>query len=226
MFGPEEEYLRLLGMRAAAFIVTEPILNARFRNRFVLTDSIDRMAGLYSLRSDEVAAFMVYRDATGAPGHQRSGSPRERLRREFAGLGNAVDRLLELCPEHPYDDVVAQIVMPGWQKQRTVLVGDACGAVSLLAGQGGSLAIAGAALLGDVLGPVTAPEEISSALAEFERRWRPVVEEAQAAGRRAASSFLPANRTQRLLRRWIIRASHLPGIDRLIARQIVGRIAK
>lgn len=226
VFGPEAEYLRPLGMRAAAFIVTEPLLNARFRNRFVLTDSIDRMAGLYSLRSDEVAAFMVYRDATGATGHQRSGSPRERLRREFAGLGHAIDRLLELCPEHPYDDVVAQIVMPGWQKQRTVLVGDACGAVSLLAGQGGSLAIAGAALLGDVLGPVGSPEGISPALTEFERRWRPVVEVAQAAGRRTASSFLPASRTQRLLRRWIIRATHLPGIDRLVARQIVGRIAK
>ncbi|MET3721776.1 hypothetical protein ABIB27_003652 [Arthrobacter sp. UYEF21] len=63
-----------------------------------------------------LAAFMVYRDATDAPGHQRSGSPRERLRREFAGLGHAVDRLLELCPEHPYDDVVAQVVMPGWQR--------------------------------------------------------------------------------------------------------------
>ena len=118
---------------------------------------------------------------------------------------------------------LAQIVMPGWQRGRTVLVADACGAVSLLAGQGGSLAIAGAALLGDVLGPAGSPEGIDSALAEFERRWRPVVEVAQAAGRRAASSFLPANRTQR---RWIIRATHLPGIDRLVAHQIVGRIAK
>jgi 2-polyprenyl-6-methoxyphenol hydroxylase-like FAD-dependent oxidoreductase len=226
VFGPEEEYLRPLGMRAAAFIVTEPLLNARFRNRFILTDSIDRVAGLYSLRTDEVAAFMAYRDATGTPEGQRSGSPRERLRREFSGLGHAVDRLLELCPEHPYDDVVAQIVMPGWQRGRTLLVGDACGAVSLLAGQGGSLAIAGAALLGDVLGPVASPEGISPALVDFERRWRPVVEEAQAAGRRAASSFLPANRTQRLLRRWIIQATHLPGIDRLVARRIVGRIAK
>ncbi|ABK03122.1 monooxygenase, FAD-binding protein [Arthrobacter sp. FB24] len=226
VFGPEEEYLRPLGMRAAAFIVTEPLLNARFRNRFVLTDSIDRMAGLYSLRSDEVAAFMVYRDGAVSSGRQRPGTPRDRLRREFAGLGRAVDRLLELCPERPYDDVVAQIVMPGWQRARTVLVGDACGAVSLLAGQGGSLAIAGAALLGDILGPVASPDGISSALAEFERRWRPVVEEAQAAGRRAASSFLPSNRTQRFLRRWIIRATHLPGIDRLVARQIVGRIAK
>jgi 2-polyprenyl-6-methoxyphenol hydroxylase-like FAD-dependent oxidoreductase len=116
--------------------------------------------------------------------------------------------------------------MPHWQRERPVLIGDACGAVSLLAGQGGSLAIAGAALLGDILGPVTSPGGISPALTEFERRWRPLVEEAQAAGRRTAASFLPANRAQRLLRRWIIRATHLPGIDRLVARQIVGRIAK
>ncbi|MET1044447.1 MAG: FAD-dependent monooxygenase [Microbacteriaceae bacterium] len=226
VFGREEEYLRPMGMRAAAFIVTEPLLNARFRNRFVLTDSIDRVVGLYSLRSDKVAAFMVYRDASGATGDLRFESPRDRLRREFAGLGQAVDRLLELCPEHPYDDVVAQIIMPGWQRGRTVLMGDACGAVSLLAGQGGSLAIAGAALLGDILGPVASPDRISSALTEFERRWAPVVEVAQAAGRRTASSFLPANRVQLLLRRWMIRATHLPGVDRLVARQIVGRVAK
>ena len=154
------------------------------------------------------------------------GSPRDRLRREFAGLGDAVERVLDLCPEHPYDDVVAQIIMPGWHKGRAVLVGDACGAVSLLAGQGGSLAIAGAALLGDILGPVASPKGIGPALTEFERCWRPVVENAQAAGRRAASSFLPKSNVQRFLRRWIIRATHVPGIDRVVARRIVGRIAK
>lgn len=226
VFGPEDEFLRPLGMRAAAFIVAEPLLNARFGNRFVLTDTIDRVAGLYGLRSEEVAAFLVYRDATGAAGDLGPESPRERLRREFAGLGPAVDRLLELCPGHPYDDVVAQVVMPQWQKGRAVLVGDASGAVSLLAGQGGSLALAGAARLADVLGPVTSPDGIGSALLEFERLWRPVVEAAQTAGRRTASSFLPANRAQRLLRRWTLRASQVPGIDRLVARQIVGRTTK
>jgi 2-polyprenyl-6-methoxyphenol hydroxylase-like FAD-dependent oxidoreductase len=225
LFGPEEEFLRPLGMRAAAFIVYEPQLNARFRNRFVLTDTIDRVAGLYSLRSDDLAAFMVYRDSVlkgAAPGE----SAQDRLRREFAGLSGAVDRLLQLCPEHPYDDVVAQTIMPGWRKGHAVLLGDACGAVSLLAGQGGSLAIAGAALLGDVLGPVDSTAAIAPALAEFENRWRPVVETAQASGRRAASSFLPANRAQLLLRRWVIRATRLPGVDRLVARQILRSIAK
>lgn len=223
VFGPEQQYLRPLGMRAAAFIVTDPSLNAQFKNRFVLTDSVDRMAGLYSPRADEVAAFLVYRDA-GAGRNSGTQSVRERLRREFAGLGGAVDRLLELCPEQPYDDVVAQIIMPGWQKGRTVLVGDACGAVSLLAGQGASLAVAGAALLGDILGPVASPDGIGGALGQFEQRWRPVVEVAQRAGRRAASSFLPASQVQRYLRRWIIRAAHVPGISRILAHQVRRRI--
>jgi hypothetical protein len=69
---------------------------------------------------------------------------------------------------------------------RTVLLGDACGAVSRLAGQGGSLAIAGAALPRDIVGPVASRRRIGPALPEFERRWRPVVE---AAGRRAVSLF-------------------------------------
>jgi 2-polyprenyl-6-methoxyphenol hydroxylase-like FAD-dependent oxidoreductase len=224
VFGAEESYLRPLGMRAAAFIVTEPSLSARFRNRFVLTDTIDRTAALYGLRGDRMAALLVYREPAGGTPNPPEGV-RERLRREFGGLGDAVDRLLELCPEQPYDDTVAQIVMPAWWRGRAVLVGDSGGAVSLLAGQGGSLAIAGAALLGDVLGPVTGPDGIAPALAEFERRWRPVVAAAQRAGRRAAWSFLPAGRTQRLLRRWVVRATHLPGLDRLVARRIVGRIA-
>lgn len=225
IFGPETDYLRPLGMRAAAFIVREAELNARFRHRFVLTDSLDRTAGLYGLRTDEVAAFLVYRDPPAGAGRDTPAA-RDRLRNEFSGLHPAVDRLLDLCPADPYDDVVAQIVLPHWWKGRAVLVGDACGAVSLLAGQGGSLAIAGAVLLGDALGRVGSADGIASALTEFEQAWQPVVAQAQASGRRAASSFLPANRTQRLLRRWVIRATELPGIDRLVARKILQSIAK
>ena len=224
VFGPEEDYLRPLGMRAAAFIVTEPALNARFRGRLILTDTPNRMAGLYGIRQDEVAAFLVYRDAA-SPG-KAGETARQRLRSEFDGLGDAVDRLMDLCPGHPYDDTVAQVVMPRWHTDRAVLVGDACGAVSLLAGQGGSLAIAAAALLGDILGQVTKPSGIGEALARFERQWRPVVESAQKSGRRTAATFLPRNNMQLLLRRWVIRATRLPGVDRWVAHQILRSIAK
>ncbi|MBP1232561.1 putative glycosyltransferase [Arthrobacter sp. PvP102] len=43
VFGPEEEYLRPLGVRAAAFIVTEPILNARYRTMKAATSSERRL---------------------------------------------------------------------------------------------------------------------------------------------------------------------------------------
>jgi 2-polyprenyl-6-methoxyphenol hydroxylase-like FAD-dependent oxidoreductase len=105
-------------------------------------------------------------------------------------------------------------------------VGDACGAVSLLAGQGGSLAVAGGALLGDLLGPVAEPSGIAPALAEFQRRWQPVILGAQERGRRAAATFLPRSRRQLLVRRWMIRATHLPGVDRLAARGILRSLTK
>lgn len=221
LFGPEADYLRPLGMRAAAYITDEPALTARLGRRFVLTDSLDRTVGLYGLRTGQVATFMVNRvddrtDADDAP---------TRLRRNFAGLGPEVDRMLELCPPDPYDDVVAQVVMPGWHRERTILVGDACSAVSLVAGQGGSLAIAGGALLGDALGVVSAPREIPAVLAGFEREWRPVIESAQASGRRAVWMFLPETVRQQRVRRWVLRAATLPVINTIIARQIVKSIA-
>jgi hypothetical protein len=53
-------------------------------------------------------------------------------------MGWIVPELLERCSQGSgvYFDGVAQIEMSGWSRGRVVLVGDACGCVSLLAGQG------------------------------------------------------------------------------------------
>lgn len=227
LFGPEDEFLRPLGMRASAFIADDPALHDRYSGRFVLTDSIDRMAALYGLRRTLIAALLVRRDTedSGRPAAEDPHQRRRPLQSEFGGLGEMTDRILALCPDDPYDDLVAQIVMPGWRRERAILVGDACGSVSLLAGQGGSLAIAGAALLGEMIGPARSPADLATASAEFERRWKPVIETAQRSGRRAASTFLPATRTRQLLRRYVIRSARLPVIDRIFARQLVKTIA-
>lgn len=223
-FGPEEDFLRPLGMRAAAYIAEAPDLGSRLGRRFLLTDSLNRTVGLYGLRTGEVATFMVHRgDGTDDP--DDAAEAPTRLRRRFSGLGPDVDRMLELCPQDPYDDVVAQVVLPTWHRDRTVLVGDACGAVSLVAGQGGSLAIAGGALLGELLAAVTTPAQIPGVLAGFERQWRPVIEAAQASGRRAVWTFLPATARQRMVRRLVLRAATLPLINQLVARRIVKSIA-
>jgi 2-polyprenyl-6-methoxyphenol hydroxylase-like FAD-dependent oxidoreductase len=140
----------------------------------------------------------------------------------FTGLAEPVDRVLALCPDDAYDDMVGQAVVPAWHEGTTVLLGDACQAVSLLAGQGASLAIAGAALLTELVGPCRDAASVRTALAEYERRWRPLVEEKQAVGRRAAGTLLPETRRALLLRRVFLRAAALPGIDRLLARRLAG----
>src|SRR6185312_7612602 len=90
-------------------------------------------------------------------------------------------------PHDIYYDVVAQTEMPHWHRDRVVLIGDAAYAVSLLAGQGASLAVAGAAALGDVL----AKGNIEAGLVRLETSLQPLVLEKQRAGRRTANSFVP-----------------------------------
>ncbi|WP_353828807.1 FAD-dependent oxidoreductase [Agromyces sp. SYSU T0242] len=222
LFGDEAPFVRDLGLRAAAYVIEgAPELHARFDGRFVLTDTIDRQAGVYGLRDGRVAAFLAYRDGADREAPADEDAP-TRLRRVFGGLWEPIDELLDRCPPHPYDDVVAQVVLPRWHRDRTVLAGDACQAVSLLAGQGASMAVAGAELLTDLLGPCTDAAAVGSAMGEYERRWRPVVEEKQAAGRRAAGTFLPPDRRRLLMRRWALRAARLPIVDTLVMRSIAG----
>ena len=50
-----------------------------------------------------------------------------------------------------YYDLVAQVEMEQWSRGRVALIGDACCAVSLLAGQGASVAMGAAYVLADEL---------------------------------------------------------------------------
>ncbi|GAA1485434.1 FAD-dependent monooxygenase [Brachybacterium fresconis] len=212
VFGPESDYLRDLGMHTSAFVVEDQEVFEQVRGQFVLTESLDRQLGLYGLGEGRVAAFTVHRtDAERAPDDAR-----EEVRGEFAGLGELADRVLSRCPpsREMYYDQVAQILMPRWTDSRVALVGDAAYAVSLVAGQGASLGIAGAHLLTEMLATGALVPE---ALAEYERRWRPVATGIQDAARdRVIEVFLPRSTRTLLLRRWGFRAMKLPGLHRVM----------
>jgi 2-polyprenyl-6-methoxyphenol hydroxylase-like FAD-dependent oxidoreductase len=144
------------------------------------------------------------------------------MRDTYSSLGWLVPEALEQCPasEEIYYDQVAQIAMPSWRKGRVALVGDACYAVSLLAGQGASLAVAGAYLLADQLH--VAPT-IDGALAEYEQLWRPVAEEKQKTGRGAARWFLPESALQLRIRRAALQLAWLPVINRFFGAMLAGK---
>ena len=87
----------------------------------------------------------------------------------------------------------AQIELPQWSRHRVVLLGDAAYAVSLLAGQGASLAIAAAYMLAEQLATASS---VQTALNHYERLWRPVAEEKQQVARNGICWFLPHSRAQ------------------------------
>jgi 2-polyprenyl-6-methoxyphenol hydroxylase-like FAD-dependent oxidoreductase len=216
VFGDESAYLRYLGFHTAAYTFTDDMLRERLGDQFAMTDSVDRAVGLYAIRNSRIAVFTVHRTADATPPKD----PRAAIHSTYADLGWLVPDALAYCPSAPalYYDQVAQIEMPNWTRGRVALLGDACQAVSLLAGQGASLAVAAAHVLGTELRRTpTVPE----ALARYRSRLAPVVAEKQAAGRRAAEWFLPTSPSRLALRRVTLKAMRLPGLDHLIGRRLV-----
>jgi 2-polyprenyl-6-methoxyphenol hydroxylase-like FAD-dependent oxidoreductase len=218
VFGVESEFLRYLGFHTAAFIFDSARIRAEIGNRFVLTDTVRRQMGFYVLRDGRVAAFAVHR----TPDATLPDDVRAAVRDAYRPLGWLVPEALEKCPssEEIYYDQVAQVEMPSWRKGRVALVGDACSAVSLLAGQGASLGVAGAYLLAEQLD--RAPT-IDRALSDYERLWRPVAEEKQKTGRGAARWFLPESALQLRIRRAALQLAWLPVINRFVGATLAGK---
>ena len=218
IFGEESRFFRYLGLHTAAYVFDDPQLRRRIGNRFSLTDTADRQMGLYGLRDGRVAAFAVHRD----PEPAIPSDTRTALRRTYSSLGWAVPRALASCPppSELYYDLVGQVEVPQWRRGRVVLLGDACQAVSLIAGQGASLAVAGAFVLGEQLATA---DSVDAALAGYERTWKPVVRATQEAGRRGATWFLPSSAARLRLRRASLRLAALPGWDRVVGNGLVGR---
>jgi 2-polyprenyl-6-methoxyphenol hydroxylase-like FAD-dependent oxidoreductase len=218
MFGAQSQFLRYLGLHAAAFIVDAPHIAGVLNDQVVLTDTIDREMGFYTLRDSRVAVFAVHRTANqSVPDDTRTA-----MQDAYRGLGWLVPETLELCPpsERIYYDQVAQIEMPRWSKGRVALLGDACYAVSLMAGQGASLGMAGACVLADQL--QTAPS-IESALASYERQFRPVAEDKQKNGRGATRWLVPTSPTELWIRRTVLRLARLPVVNHYVGAALARR---
>lgn len=214
VFGRGEESLRLLGYHVAGFIFEDAPLARALGPVVTLTDSLHRQAGLYALPDGRVAVFAV--EATDDPA--APADPAAHLASAYAGLGWHIPAAMQRAGDDVYYDVVAQSECPQWSRGRVVITGDAAYAVSLLAGQGASLALAGSRALATALR--AHGDDVAAGLDAYELGWRPVTTGQQAAGRRNATFFIPKGRTGQLLRRAVLRFMALPGIGGPAARRI------
>jgi 2-polyprenyl-6-methoxyphenol hydroxylase-like FAD-dependent oxidoreductase len=211
-FGPEERFVRPLGARVAAFLLNRAEFpEAEPGTSYSLTE-VGHAAALASADEDRLVAFFIWR----TEGRPRLGTPEEELRRAFAGAGWHVPALLDRLPRtgDVYLDDVAQVVMPRWAAGRVALLGDAASAVSLIAGKGATLAMAGAVVLADAL--AEQPGRPEAAFAAYEARLRPWAEAAQRTARRNVHLFTPVNRFQLVVREAVLRLASLPFLAPLI----------
>lgn len=210
-FGPERQFLRHLGYHTAAYVFRDSEVRQRLGNSAAMLTRPGRLAGFYALRDGGVASFLVHRAGNPA----KPVDPRAEVHRVYSGLGWVVDDALQHCPDPPllYYDQVAQVEVDRWDRGRICLAGDACQAVSLLAGQGASLAMAGAYVLADEL---RAHSDVPGALARYTARFRPTATSAQATGRRMAEWVAPTTWWRIAVRDAALRLTALPGGHRLL----------
>ena len=201
VFGAERQFLRPLGYRTAAYFFEDAEVTRRLGGTFSIMTLPGRLAGFYEATPRRLASFFVWTDASLEPDRD----PAATLRARFGDLGWVVPAALVAAPHTTeiYEDVVAQVAMPRWSNGRVVLIGDAAYAVSLVAGQGASMALAGGTLLGELLTPGTA---IEPALRAMEAQLRPAVLQKQRSGRRTARWFVPATQLHIVLRNLAFRA--------------------
>lgn len=209
--------IRHLGYLTSAFTVHDPALARELGNVVQLSDTLDRQVGAYTVGEDGVSALLV------APGGPELPDDRTAwIRTRMQGAFPIADRLAKAMPADLYLDQVAQSIAPSWRNGRVLGMGDAAHAVSLVAGQGASLAIAGADALGRA---IDAAPSLPAALDAYELAWRPVVEREQERGRRMAAGFVPRRNLERRVRRIMLGAARFPPIGRALAAAAAGTAA-
>jgi 2-polyprenyl-6-methoxyphenol hydroxylase-like FAD-dependent oxidoreductase len=200
-FGPEAQFARFLGYYLAAFHF--PDKDYGIGRALKLHETTDRVCGFYPLGGNRMDATYTFRHPD--VGHVPHGERLPLLKQTFAGSGWIAEQVLNdvTTGEAVYFDSVTQIVMPRWSKGRVALVGDACGCLTLLAGQGSHMAMAGGYVVANEL--ARNPTDHAAAFDAYERLLRPAVEAKQRSAARFSKSFVPSASSSQWVRRLTMR---------------------
>ncbi len=213
VFGDESQFARFLGGYVAAYHLDDP----RFElgRALKLHEETDRLSAFYPLDDSRLAATYVFRhDETHVPHGERLAF----VRRAYEGAGWITEDMLEAYQgtEPIFFDSLTQIAMPRWSRGRVALLGDACGCLTLLAGQGSHMAMAGAYVIAQELERYGS--HYAAAFAAYEAILKPAVAKRQEDAATFAKVFIPSVRSRPWLRRLAIKAIFSPLVMPLMFR--------
>lgn len=221
VFGPDSRFETYLGYYAASFATAD--YPHQDPHAAVSYAAPGRQVTRYSLNDGSTVFLLVFAsEAKLDIGPHDIETQKNVLSREFGSdeweCRDILCRLNEASDV--YFDSVSQIEMETWSQERATLVGDSCGCPSLLAGEGSSLAMAGAYILAGEL--KRARGEHATAFANYERFFHPVVSRKQRAAKRFAGSFVPKSNIGIFVRNQVTRMMKFP----LVADLAMGRLLK
>lgn len=217
VFGPEDDLRLDLNHMAGVFFLdtlpdgVDPGVTAS------LTDT-GRTLAIVSVGPDRAVAFFGYR--TERPMDELADGPQVALPRAYADMGWAAPAVLEQLAraDSVYFDTISQMVVDHWSDGRVVLLGDAAWCVTLFAGYGSSLALAGADALGAAL--ERHPDDLPTALREWEAEIRPEAERKQQLGRQIKGLYAPADPFRIWLRDLPLRLASFRPVSALLQRRL------
>ena len=196
-FGPEERFVRSLGIHTAIFSLPNHLGLHRTGQLYV---SAGKAANMFAEDSGGRArAALHFASEELTYDRHDSDAPRRIVAERFAGEGWEIPRLLTEMrdAEDFWFDVNAQVVMDTWSSSRVVLLGDAGYCAAPTSGRGTSQALIGAYVLAGEL--ARAHGNHTESFTAYAHAMRPFVTEHQAVGREGAERFFMPAPTQEVL---------------------------
>lgn len=219
VFGSETQFEKYYGYYTASFTIE----NYAHNEKTCLTYNVPfKQAAVYAVGENKSAAFFIFTAPNKlAYAHQDLEAQKEILRREFENTGWKCAELLSKMDTAPdfYFDVVSQIKMNHWSKDRVTLAGDACDCPSLLSGQGSTLAMVGAYILAGEL--KAANGNYNEAFAQYESIFKPFIDTKQKIAQSFAKSLVPKTEFGIRLRNIFVNLMFLPFFSRMFIRQFM-----
>ncbi|MEV7446703.1 FAD-dependent monooxygenase [Streptomyces sp. NPDC091204] len=211
-FGPEEQFVRHLGVNCAIFTTANHLGLDHTGHAY---RTAGRLVAMYSARHNTQAKAVFYFASPQLDLDRRDVARQQAVLTEtFAGNGWESDRLLHDMRYAPdfYFDSVGQVHMDTWSRGRVALIGDAAHCPSSLSGMGSGLALVGAYVLAGELAAAHGDHRV--AFGRYEQEMREYATGCQKMGDGVAKLMVPGNRLlATLLNRYYKVMPYLPGKD-------------
>jgi 2-polyprenyl-6-methoxyphenol hydroxylase-like FAD-dependent oxidoreductase len=177
-----------------------------------------RQAAVYSIRGDRLATFLIFKSPR--PNVDGRSTQFAALEDRFGEMDWVIPMVLSKMKtaERLYFDTASQINVAQWHQGRVALVGDACQCLTLVAGQGASMAMAGAYLLATALHE--ADGDYQRAFPAYQAQLKPEIDQRQVQAQKFANTFVPGSRFGIWLTYAFLRLAFLPGFRSFLLKQV------